>query len=1483
MSDALLRAGLAPLDGDTGQPLSARTYEHPGLGDRPVVRLVGERVAPAEDGALAYLGFGEPTVSAPRSRTVLHGLEYPAWALVNDPANGQVALGALREMERAAKTAVGSPAKAERSFIVIANKLPHTHLPSFYEQAGRLFTGAGRAHFAGRMFGRARENEAVYALPIDESLRRESYLEFALAGALTVKALTSYFDELSAKHSATHARDVFAELAIGRIRGGQPPWAAMSKQWRRLNTEAGENAAEAERRLFAEILDAPVMKSAPVALWKESRSTLVELGTRDAKHRRTLLHLFPSSQTYKTAEHHAFIDWWLELLEDIGGPAALDTPDAAVSWLEQLGSKLQGPRSGMAPSRVAGWVEQLAPLCKSPVNLGGSRYAAVNIDLVSLCLSNGIQVAPPIANSNLNLAAWNVSGTTDIAPLMEDPHFRKLVSRALSTSRGDVVGAKKLRPAVREWLSDLREEGEIGGVPAAMVSVNAYLKAGGATDPEFIPKVTSVDLTAAVRRSLHMGLIDELHWPDFDAAVRELGTSVQVTSSWPVLVVYNMIKAIAIGPQGRVAEHELRLPAGRSKQSPIVRYSDGAFFVAWRENNDIRLYWSNEPEAVHSSTAQYWDSRGVRGFCMLDADGARLTSNGPQRRGDRWMAPSADFLSDGTNYWETRSHGVKGVDGWVNRLPNAPWPRAPLTSPGKWDPQLSSLAPLQPGMAETPLGTDGGLIGFHVARHPNGISVTGMDGRHAFSSRWTEPWGVLDIPERSHRMVVDGTSRHNLTDEDGHPFTFSTGLMPPTAFWHFLRARDPRTSRLLRDITDEQVATLIAAAEKPATKETEPPSEPTPLDKAIAELGITDAALARGVSRLVLTARDVIDRRALALDPPKTQEQAPLPVDETTVSVEALAPAVTGLEGRYSRNATLATTTRVLTLLLTGATDIVTARSNNISETGLDALNRLAVLAVRGVSPIYTDETRASVRQLFVNLSTSPLLSGNVRYGVVQTEQHIQRGSAASGSLFATLNARRMNGMPHLSFIEMGEPERPVEPTTIRTLTPTWGNPERLAEYAAATKSTPVMELDEEAVATLAGRTGLGRSAAILLLVGLPNFEAYEKDFLGKEIREQLGISTKQATAAQIRLAPVRNQLWANMYERALDTDATLVFDQRRFADRLADVWIESHGAYPEISDEDVLRLEKLGIAGRIGTILRHLSGTLDPSRPEPVDSSLVGLLHTALVWAYSRMPGGSAYLSGFPAVLERVREALKDQTVTRSLGTFPTSSFPEELLTGDWEPSTNGRGQRMDAGLIVASAWGFQWSYYSVSFRPALLTDDVFGDTLRAMDSRGEVAETDWLRGDDATAFAAHAASIPAGRFAADPRVSAPDVVTAVMDAHALGEDAATLYLQLLTVFNPTDQDIRMWNDWKAARHKKAITELASTDLVLEAKRARAGRGLFIPGGWKTEKAPRAPYETWKKKLYPNPGHARLTPHTTYTALFTRAWELVKSGDGPK
>ena len=110
--------------------------------------------------------------------------------------------------------------------------LPHL-LPPFYEQAARAFLDVDNPPQAAILFGRAREAERAYGLPVDHERRRQVFVEFALAGALTTRDLDGYAEHLAQSRPPAEAYADFRELCLRRAQGGEPPWTGMSRQLRR--------------------------------------------------------------------------------------------------------------------------------------------------------------------------------------------------------------------------------------------------------------------------------------------------------------------------------------------------------------------------------------------------------------------------------------------------------------------------------------------------------------------------------------------------------------------------------------------------------------------------------------------------------------------------------------------------------------------------------------------------------------------------------------------------------------------------------------------------------------------------------------------------------------------------------------------------------------------------------------------------------------------------------------------------------------------------------------------------------------------------------------------------------------------------------------------------------------------------------------------------------------------------------------------------
>ena len=140
------------------------------------------------------------------------------------------------------------------------------------------------------------------------------------------------------------------------------------------------------------------------------------------------------------------------------------------------------------------------------------------------------------------------------------------------------------------------------------------------------------------------------------------------------------------------------------------------------------------------------------------------------------------------------------------------------------------------------------------------------------------------------------------------------------------------------------------------------------------------------------------------------------------------------------------------------------------------------------------------------------------------------------------------------------------------------------------------------------------------------------------------------------------------------------------------------------------------------------------------------------------------------------------------------------------------------------------------------------------------------------------------------DPRASAPKLVADVMKARKLDEDAATLYLQLLSLVDCADVFTRALNGWTAAQHKKAGAKLVAAKLVNDTKHPRANRKLVLTGTWEKLFAPHPATERWKLDLYGARLEkkalaaplGRLVPLRPIHELFEAAWARVAGADAP-
>lgn len=149
---------------------------------------------------------------------------------------------------------------------------------------------------------------------------------------------------------------------------------------------------------------------------------------------------------------------------------------------------------------------------------------------------------------------------------------------------------------------------------------------------------------------------------------------------------------------------------------------------------------------------------------------------------------------------------------------------------------------------------------------------------------------------------------------------------------------------------------------------------------------------------------------------------------------------------------------------------------------------------------------------------------------------------------------------------------------------------------------------------------------------------------------------------------------------------------------------------------------------------------------------------------------------------------------------------------------------------------------------------------------------------------------NLPEGSWEQNAMLSVPELVHECSKQLQIEAAGATLYLQILALPDPTTSNIKQWNGWSTKQLQTAAAQLLEKGLVVQAKRERAGREYFLPGGWEPLKAPNLPIESWKLALF---GYQDLDPlrggfperivvDGPVCDLFHAAWKRRCSGDIP-
>ncbi|WP_157767618.1 hypothetical protein [Actinosynnema pretiosum] len=1600
--------------GEDRDTITARHYGHPALGERVVVKLVPSVLGKAEDLTAEFLGFSAPSRVEGVGTGKREALGFPAWALVNDPANGHHALNLVKDVQRLARMARSRAGAAKDGFTALGDMLgrsaPH-FLPTFYEQAGRAFLEHGNTTYAATMFGKAREAEEVHDLEVDNARTREVFLEFAFAGALTAKALSAHAKVLLKRADPVEAYEGFLTLCVERTRGGLPPYTGMPEDLKRLVKAAKLDQAEQDERLLTALLDSASIPRAGQGFWKHYRTALVRMATADPEVRSHLLTFVPSAS--------AALPLWLDIVTACGATRAYTdpvetapaAPRPAAEWLSDViavshsnwGAQPRLPKllelaEAMAPRLVADGHEVRLLL--------GWRFYA--LDLLDLLLTEGVPIAEPKRRDiDYQVGSWlgdDEPGARDLAAVAASRFVDRLgdgvynclrarTDKGLTTVDAllQVLAVPGLRTALSAWNTARAADDAPRGLPALgerleQLSVLAVPEVFADT-PEVAQAFADTDVPQVLADTLRAGLFDELGWPALEEAVRALEAEkikddpgvVLAGGAWPVLVLRRAEKFVVVGPDGVLAEHQARIPADlrhRWSFEPTGTWHDGALLVRWQGPDEELGYWSDAPSKIFQTNRENSYYGGSTPEPAITTPAGLFTGGRLLQRGDTHIPSPRRVYGDGANLWALGplpegGQGLVEVDPATGELGRASLPAflEDFAADGaSLNVHSCSLRPSVPATTGSPLGEANGLHGWRVRRQADKSWLAeGVDGRrvHLTDGERYAPVGQLALPGGGKLTLVSHYRTIDLLDEHGvvvgsldgvgqqhADYSAGTPLMPPMGWWHVLRPRDEAGSAALRAVTREAAEALLAAAVAeaalPKEERDELPTahrwrlgallrrvrgEKAPRDlvaEAVAGAlpGLTHPALVVGVSDLVRrAAKLLVGYRAFApvAEAARTTDLDALAPSGPVVSAEAVEGALDWFGGyRYRSGHSGATTLPELIAALGQAAAgpaLAKALPHPDSTTWHKVLPELPALLHRAASPLTPEPEREALVLLLRSLADAGLVDGTGRWRVVginlpvktQLTKHAVLPLGGGFATFTTNSGSREDDTYLVEGLQFSpEPGRFALP------------PKATLSYSrelrgALTGADVLRFLDvlaergpapwrADAPEELAGLTGLGTSVSALLLAGMPEIETWGANFLTTEQRKLIGLSAAELKAARQGLRDTDKRFRRELLAAAVPADPVALWEGGPDVEAVARVWVDARGRRVQVPDDVLLDASK-SLTGRSPETT--LAALLNPERTEwlttdarmhIVENNLkmresegftghhLTVSLEALTWLAYRLPAASPLRSRLPVALELVRARNASRDLAIQLGTWRETVAVEKML-GITADRTIGAITNHGGWLDVVTT---SEEYCTLIAWPARVRPQdraVFQALAEQSYSSDVIACGDLLATDGLTALCAAVA--PEGTdpevFFQDPAFSVPHLVEQAAERFGLSADAAVLYLQLLALPDPTDANTARWTGWKPARLKKARAELAETDLVLSAKRARAGRSLFLPGGWSDLKKPHLPVETWKAAMFdvafgyePAKRGGAIVPVEPVAALFERAWRRVLDGDAP-
>ena len=1504
----LEQGGITREAADASFPLAAATYTHPVLAGRPVVRLTPEPLVEADKATLAVTGLAlqeQTRVGHVRRRAV----GFPEWPILHDPDNAQVALDLVADLKRLSPRAASKPAAAKKELDALADTLdasaPH-FVPTFLEEAGRIFLDTENTSYASQMFTKAREVERRHALLIDEERHREVLMEFAHAGAISAKELTAESTRLAERLEPAKAYDRFRSLCLERVRGGLTPYSGMRKDLAKLAKAAGLKPADEEAAMAAELLRQNSIEHANASFWKNYKTAIRKAAKQDETLQAHLLGLFPWEPT---------VDDWIDILRSSGAIELVKQgkhPDFVRRILElatrtmwhtdsneELAPLLDEilPHAGCTAIAVSdGWLDNIPAeaweqLLKHDVAIDFTNYVALAyIDLKTWAGNEHRAPLPHVAASE-QLQKYLFEGieralehSDEIAVIATDPHLHPLVVEFLTTQVEYLESAPPTADRLTTVTDVVRnfefiDDTEIQGL---LDRVRTY----------------HGNLAEVLAETLRRGLLDEIGWPEVENAYSDRLENdpygrVTVADCWPGVLVHNESEIELVVGNSRT---EIQNWTGETIEHVIEADDQIAIVTRGRSDSKNKISWSGFREPMEV------DARSVVSRTFLDASvpvpgGRLLGENTVVRPGQpTWAYDTAQFFVEGDRVWMiTNDEELVEIDpdtGALGRESLPDWFEEQCRRHPDlvFNPRTSQLRPVCDETAHSPFSTADGYhrhAVFHREDDPNFALIVDADGTEftVTGSHARSAFGVIRLPDGQPRILTSMFSDTWIIDPaDGRRTQFYGLEFDSKMWWHHTRYRDLELSARLRKITADDLSDVIKHFTEPHVDDDMADSDD--FEVVIADtvgqlLDIDDYVVSHEIARYAIS---------LAQSWPGWETSSPEEAMSTALSLKDHKDILLStmqyewddIDGLpvWHGTAKLGLHDKELPQ---PSSQWHKGPNNWIELLGCaDALLALAVIPGR------TAEQAQALKELWILLrDTNALEADHLIVEDMFVPHNLQPQQLPQQSLLAGLEyygrcplVRADGGAP----ITFGG--SPVEIYSKREIAPSRTDLEPVfdALIERLRKDGPQPWSPEPGEA-FAAASGALLTDAHLIMAGFPNFHKFESNFMPKELRTAMGLKVAEAEKAKDRLRDSREH-FLRVLAAGIPDDAESVLDNGLNAHAMAAYWSEHGPATPPQLPEELANRKPQYLDEN--TILKVLAGEHDTwwsenvasvlwlanevDMSDPVRSNLADVaekLHES--------PSGLdnisvCYISIYRDVCRNLNQPIRDfddpnepiyqsGRFTRIEESWPGKTWISADLSDVTDPNDPDLLQAIDLAVMCEASTGFLW-------------------ILKLFLQGSLSAYAKWLRE-------------PGEGDPHDPLAVVPELVGEVASTLKVSENAARYYLQLLAWPDPTDANVRRWNEWKKADITKAGTELVNAGAVVEAKRSRAKRKYFLPGGWTEGNPPHLPIETWKKESF---GMVKMAARSKYEPMdsvitaplppsewFATCWERSRGDDAPQ